>query len=152
MLYMRRVSGNGHIRPSRIYSWPWIGSILVHSFYSHITLSEFFAFFHHLSIHMCINNYISNIFFYIYVYETTSTGSCSVSRSIDAEWLCSTLWGSQKKISRPHKHHAKGMGSLHQKTCRNHVNTMRSWIQTWLSGTNKYRTSTVISLNTMNIS
>ena len=146
---MRRVSGHGLIGPRTTYLWPWIRSTPVNTFCFRTTSSEFFIFSHHLPIYMCIYN---QYFSYIYVYETASTGSCYVSRLIDAEWWCTILWGSKTKISRPHKHHAKDMDSLHQKTYRNHVNTMQSWIQPWLSSMNTYRTSTVISLNNMNIS
>ena len=55
-------------------------------------------------------------------------------------------------ISKSRTHHAKGMVSVPQKTHRCHVNTVWSLFQTWQTSTNTYRTSTFISLNTMNIS
>ena len=42
---------------------------------------------------------------------------------------------SKRRLSGPHRHHAKGMRSLHQKTHRSHVNTVWSLFQTWLFGT-----------------
>ena len=97
------------------------------------------------------NKYISNICsLYVYqqlpldltLYRDRSSPGCGLQLFEEAK----------RKISRSHRHHAKGMGSFHQKTHRSHINAVWSLFQTWLSGTNTYRTSTVISLNTMNIS
>ena len=53
--------------------------------------------FFYSTIYMWI--YIQN-FLYIYVYETSSTGSFLLSRSIDAEFGCTTPWGSQHIITK----------------------------------------------------
>ena len=79
---MRRVSGNGLIGPRTTYSGPCISRILVNTFCFRTTSSDFLIFFY-FTIYMCI--YIQH-FLYIYVYETGSTGSFLLSRSINAEF------------------------------------------------------------------
>ena len=89
------------------------------------------------------NNYISNIssicmcfnslYLDLALYRDQSGPSCGV-------WLFDEA---KRKLSTPHKHHANGMASLHQKTHRSRRNTVWSLFQTWLSSTNTYCTSTV---------
>ena len=56
--HMRRVYANGQIGLRIIYSGPWIGSTLAHSFCCRTTSSESFDFFSSLQYD---NNYLSNI-------------------------------------------------------------------------------------------
>ena len=148
LLYMWRVYADGQIGPRIIYSGPWIGSTLLHSFCCHTTSSESFKFFSSLQFD---NKYVS-IISSIYVYQQLlldptrdqdrSGLSCGVQLFEEAK----------RKLSSSHRHHAKGIGSVPQKTHINHINVVWSLFQTWWADMNTYRTSTFISLNTMNIS
>ena len=108
--------------------------------YCRTTSSESFDFFSSLQFD---NKYISNISS-IYVYQQLPL---DLARYRDRSGPSCCVWlfeEAKRRLSKPHRHHTKGMGSLLQKTHRSRRNTMWSWFQTWHSSTNTYRTSTVI--------
>ena len=61
--------------------------------------------------------------------------TCDRDRSVPSYYV-RLIEEAKRKISKSHKHHAKGMVSIPQKTLRSHVNSERTWIQTWQAGTN----------------
>jgi hypothetical protein len=119
-LYMRRVYANGQIGPRITYSWPWMGSMLAHSFCCRTTSSESFDFFNHFNLTISIYP----TFLQKHVYQQLPLNpTCDRDRSV-LNFGVRLFEEAKRRLSRSHSHHAKGMVSVPQKTHRSHVNAV----------------------------
>ena len=80
--------------------------------------------------------YISNISsIHMYISTVPLDPTCDRDRSVPS-YCVRLVKEAKRQISKSHKHHAKGMVSVPQKTLRSHINTEWTWIQTWQADTN----------------
>ena len=121
-------------------SWPWISNMLVHSFCCRATSSKSFDFFVSLQLN---NKYISNILS-IYVYINRFHW---ILLSIEIDRARVVVLDSLRKPKEDYQDLIAIMQKAWARFLKRHIggtSTVWSLFQTWLSGMNTYRTSTVI--------